>query len=91
MSTLKQIDRELLRKQMLKFLAERFRLALCVKAIVTMMPARGYIDFGIEEEDVEQALKILMGKGFVAETLDDYGATKYYAVTDTGIIESERL
>ena len=91
MSKLSQMDREVLRRQMLKFLAERFRLLLDVKAIASMMKARRYIDFEIEQEDVDQSLALLTGMGLVVEKPDPFGATKYYQVTAEGMLESERL
>ena len=91
MSQLSQIDREFLRRQTLKFMAERFRVLLTVPSIATMMKARNYVDFEFAESDVEQTLAILTGKGLVEQTQDQFGATAYYQATANGIIESERI
>jgi len=86
-----QIDRELLRKATLRFLAERFRLALDVGAICRLMEARHYVDARIDEEDVEQALVVLKQEGFVDEEKEPMGATPYFKITGKGIIANERM
>lgn len=91
MSNLSQADREFLRKRLVKFMAERFRIVLSVASITVMMRERQYVDFQIDEADVEQAVKVILGKGFIDRIEEDYGATIYYQANDKGIIESERL
>ena len=91
MKTKEQIDRELLRKAVLKFLAERFRLAFSPPQIVSLMIRRSMVDFEIDVEDIDQALLIIRGLGLIEEITDELGATKYYKITSKGIIENERL
>lgn len=86
-----QIDREMLRKVLLKFLAERFRLAFAPSQIASLIGRRGMIDFEIDVEDIEQALVVVMGLGLVEEVTEEMGATKYYKITAKGVIENERL
>jgi hypothetical protein len=86
-----QIDREMLRKALLKFLAERFRLAFVPMQIVSLMTRRGMVDFEFDAEDIEQSLLILKGLGLVDDVLDELGATRYSKITAKGIIENERL
>ena len=86
-----QIDREMLRKALLKFLAERFRLAFVPVQIVSLMTRRGMVDFEFDAEDIEQSLLILKGLGLVDDVLDELGSTRYSKITAKGIIENERL
>jgi hypothetical protein len=91
MKVKEQIDREMLRKVLLKFLAERFRLAFAPAQIASLMTRRAMIDFEIDSEDVEQSLVIVMGLNLVEEITEEMGATKYYKITAKGVIENERL
>lgn len=91
MKVKEQIDREMLRKALLKFLAERFRLAFVPAQIVSLMTRRGMVDFEFDAEDIEQSLLILKGLGLVDDVLDELGATRYSKITSKGIIENERL
>lgn len=86
-----QIDREMLRKVLLKFLAERFRLAFAPAQIASLISRRGMLDFEIDVEDIEQALVIVTGLGLVEEMTEELGSTKYYKITAKGVIENERL
>ena len=86
-----QIDREILRKAVLRFLAERFRLAFSTMQIVPLMSRRGMVDFDIDDEDVEQALLVIKGLGLVEEVTEELGATKYFKITSKGIVENERV
>jgi hypothetical protein len=86
-----QMDREILRKAVLKFLAERFRLAFSATQIVPLLNRRGMVDFAIDADDVDQALVVIKGLGLVEEVTDELGATKYFRITSKGIVENERL
>lgn len=91
MKLTKQLDRELLRKAVLRFLAERFRLALDVDAICRMMRARTYVDSEFDEEDALQALTVLESEGIVKTITERFGATLYYQITGDGIVANERI
>lgn len=91
MKVKEQIDRELLRKILLKFLAERFRLAFSPDQICGLITRRGMVDFEIDVDDILQALVIVKGLGLVEEITEELGATKYYKITAKGVIENERL
>jgi len=86
-----QMDRELLRKGTLRFLAERFRLALDVGQIVRLMEVRHYVDVDFDSQDVEQALVVLEGEEFVKSITEQFGATVYYQITGKGIVANERI
>ena len=87
----KQVDRELLRKAALRFLAERFRLALDAEAICRLMAAKHYTDADFDAEDLEQALKILQDQGLIQVVDEPLGASVYYQATGKGIIANERI
>jgi hypothetical protein len=91
MKVTKQIDRELLRKATLRFLAERFRIAMDVESICRLMAAKRYTDADFDEEDLEQAIAILIGEGLVAREVEQLGATDYYRATGKGIVANERI
>jgi hypothetical protein len=86
-----QIDREIFRKTLLKFLAERFRLAFNPDQIAAMIKRRGMADFDFDVEDVDQGIAVIQGLGLINDVTDEMGATKYYKITSKGIIENERL
>lgn len=86
-----QMDREVLRKALIRFLSERFRLAFEPGQIASMMMARRCIDVSIDSEDVQQGLAVLKGLDLVEEVQEPLGATRYFRITAKGIIESERL
>lgn len=87
----KQMDRELLRKATLRFLSERFRLALDSAAIHRLMTDKHYVDGPFDEDDLAQALVILIGEGYVDEVRETLGATICYQATGKGIIANERI
>ena len=91
MSTLKPADKELLRKALLRFLAERFRLSFSADQCARMMTARGYVDFEIESSSIEESSVVLQGKKLIEITPDDFGSTPYYKITGAGVIENERV
>ena len=86
-----QIDREFLRKIVLKFLAERFRLAFDQTQIVALIKRRGMVDFDFDLEDIQKALAVVEGLGLIEQVKEEMGATVYFKITSKGIIENERL
>jgi hypothetical protein len=91
MKIVEQIDREFLRKIVLKFLAERFRLAFDQAQIVALIKRRGMVDFDFDLEDIQKALAVVEGLGLIEQVKEEMGATVYYKITSKGIIENERL
>lgn len=86
-----QIDRELLRKAALRFLSERFRIALDTQAICRLMAAKHYVDGEFDEDDLMQALTILVDQELIGTVTEPLGSTSYYQVTGKGIIANERI
>jgi hypothetical protein len=86
-----QIDREILRKTVLKFLAERFRLAFDTAQLVALIKRRGMADFDFDLEDIQKALAVVEGLGLIEKVTEELGATEYFKITSKGIIENERL
>lgn len=86
-----QTNREFIRKTVLKFLAERFRLAFEPDQIEHIIRRRTLVDFDIDVEDVRLALEVLLGMGLIEIVIEKLGATKYYKITAQGIIENERI
>jgi len=91
MKTTEQMDREILRKILLKFLSERFRLAFDATQIAALIKRRNMVDFEIDVDDVQGALTVVSGLGLVEKIRDELGATEYFKITAKGIIENERL
>ena len=83
--------RELLRKATLRFLTERFRLALDPPAICRLMLAKKYTDMSFDEEDLEQALLYLKEEGFIAEVREPLATTIFYQATEWGIAANKRI
>lgn len=86
-----QKNREFMRKVVLRFLAERFRLAFDDSQIEHLLRRRTLVDFEIDVEDVRLAIEVLLGMGLVEIVVEKLGATKYFKITSQGIIENERI
>jgi hypothetical protein len=91
MKIVEQMDREILRKIVLKFLAERFRLAFDQTQIVALIKRRSMVDFDFDLEDIQQALAVVEGLGLAEKIVEGMGSTVYFKITAKGIIENERL
>ena len=90
MNKLTQPQREELRHAVREQLAAASTVALTAAMIQRRVERARMIDFPFTEQDVTEALVLLIGLGQAKETPDPLGATKYYQVTAAGVLAQER-
>jgi hypothetical protein len=85
-----QEEVEMLRKQVLEYLAGRHPLEWTQKQIAQGIKMRGMVDFDFGADDLKSALEVLIGKKMVVGKTEELGSTIYYSATADGLIEWER-
>jgi DNA-binding PadR family transcriptional regulator len=82
-----QFRKEEARVEVLRFLAERDRLAHSPDAIRRGVNREG---FDFKKDEILSALELLSGLGLVIARIESLGASKYYQATAQGVLEHER-
>lgn len=87
MDTDPQLRKEDARREVLRFLAARDRLAHSPDAIRRGVNREG---FDFKKDEILSALELLSGLGLILARIETLGSSKYYQVTAQGTLEHER-
>lgn len=92
MAELANIDRELLRKALLRYLVYFHPGAFDDESMRRCVRERGYLDFLPDRRDVRSALDVLKDLGLVeiVQPSQSLGATEYWKATAKGVLDQER-
>lgn len=90
MTALTQPQREDLRHAVREQLVAAATVALTAEMLHRRVERARMIDFAFTEQDVTEALALLIGLGQAKETPDPLGSTKYYQATAAGVLAQER-
>lgn len=85
-------EKNLLRRAVRRYLAERSPCAFEASAMARHLKTRQYVDFDFTVADVEQALALLAGlsPAQTKKQADPLGAITYWSATSDGILAHER-
>lgn len=83
-------EAEMLRLQVLDYLAGRHPLEWSQKQIGQGLRMRGLVDFDFGTDDLKSALQVLVDKRLVAGDTEGLGSTVFYKATADGLIAWER-
>ncbi len=84
------MEQELLRKALLRYLAQHHPAAFTVISLATSIPARGLVDFEPKADDIHSALHVLRDLNMVRSVNSPVGASVYWSASAAGKLAYER-